>query len=162
MLRQFDDWHESATIRPFIRDGLFFLYWTSCTLEFAERVLYSGIHLLYTLFFYVSTIWRIELIIPTPKGSKSLKGPRREAVFALSRPVPLKDVKTIQRAFSGNKPGRAQQGYMGHVTVNDVLCSIMADCVSRAIERKPRATDLWSNVKRASATILPMPIAFFM
>lgn len=89
---------------------LFSLYWLAATLDCLQRLLWTIVHILYGIFFFISTCWRIEMVVPIVPGE-------REKVFSLSKPVDLADVKTIQRAFSGNKPGPSQRGLLGHVTV---------------------------------------------
>lgn len=109
-------WNQPVT-KPLVQILLFSVYWLSAWYDMVDRVRWSIYHLLYGVFFAVSTIWRIDLSVPSAKVGED--GEKREKVFALSKPVKLSDVKTIQRAFSGNKPGRSQRGYvLGHVTVS--------------------------------------------
>lgn len=102
-------WNRPST-KPFIQAALFLIYWGSASIDLVQRILWSAIHLVYALWFFLTTFWRIELVVPTQSGP-------RERVFCLSDTVPLSDVKTIQKAFSGNRPGKSPRGILGHVTV---------------------------------------------
>lgn len=154
MLRHFQKPWENRYSRPLVKGFLFLVYWFAAGVDALQRIVWSLVHIFYMLWFYLSTIWRIEMIVPVRTG-------KREAVFALSKPQKLADVKTIQHAFSGNEPGDSQRGWKGHITINDVLCAIMADVVSVAIERR-RYTYPSGPVVRWFNRFLPMPIGFFM
>lgn len=145
---------EQRWLKPFVQLFLFSLYWLAAFEECIERSFWSIVHFFYTLAFFVATAWRIEMVVPVKSGP-------REAVWALSKPVELSDVKTIQHAFSGDRPGRNVKGDLGHVTVNDVLCSIMADVIAAAIKRNP-PRGVWANLKAGCGKVLPVPIAMFM
>lgn len=153
-LRHLEPAWEQDALRPFVQVLLFLLYWAAASSDAITRLAWSLIQIPYAAFFAMYTIWRIEMVVPIKAGS-------RKSVFCLSKPVKLSDVKVIQRAFSGNRPGPSQSGYKGHVTVNDVLCSIMADVISGAIERRQRREGV-SLLRRITSKILPMPIPFFM
>jgi hypothetical protein len=154
MLRHFQQPWETPSLRPLVKAFLFLVYWGAAAIDALQRILWSLVHVFYMLWFYLSTIWRIEMIVPVQPG-------KREAVFGLSKPQKLSDVKIIQHAFSGSEPGDSQRGWQGHVTVNDVLCAIIADVVSAAIDRR-RATHPSGPVIRWFNKVLPMPIGFFM
>lgn len=109
------------------------------------------------------TLWRIDTVVPASYLSSSSSSSPREVIFTTSKTLKLSDVKTMQKAFSGSRPGKSQSGTLGHdhVTVNDVLCAIMADVISLAIRRK-REPDLLYYVKKVTEVFVPMPIAFFV
>lgn len=154
LLRSVDPLWQNPLLRPFVAMMLFTLYWTLAGFDAILRIGWSVVHLLYSAFFYISTIWRIDMVVPVVDGE-------RRAVFSLSEPLKLSDVKTIQKAFSGNRPGKSQRGFLGHVTINDVLCSIMADVVSMAIARRQPVG--WNDkLKRWYGRFNPMPIALFI
>lgn len=113
-LRHWTSAWKRPTTRPFIQVTLFLLYWGAASIDTVQRILWSAIHLVYALWFFLTTFWRIELVVPTRSGP-------RERVFCLSETVPLSDVKTMQKAFSGNRPGKSQRGILGHVTVGCIL-----------------------------------------
>lgn len=122
----------------------------------AVRLLWSFLHLFYMAYFLAITTWRIDTVVPVRSGP-------REVAFTTSKGLKLSDVKTMQRAFSGSIPGKSQSGTLGHdhVTVNDVLCAIMADVVSLAIQRK-KESGLLQWAKSVVGFLYPMPVAFFM
>lgn len=143
-------------LRPFLSLMLLSLYWVTEFGDCAVRLLWTWLHSFYLLYYIVSTWWRIDTVVPGRPGP-------RQVVFATSKGLNLSDVKTIQRAFSGSTPGKSQSGSLGHehVTVNDVLCAIMADVTSLAIHRK-KEPDMMRWVKALVEPFYPMPIAFFM
>lgn len=156
MLRHMSRAWENAAVKPLLVVFLFLLYWLSAFFDAVQRVLWSVIHLLYAVLLYLYTFWRVDMAVPVRKTP----GPR-QAVFSVSKPLKLADVKTMQHAFSGNEAGTSQRGWMGRVTVNDVLCSIMADVVGQAIERVDGKSDKPSFRQRLKR-FLPMPVGFFM
>ncbi|KAH9910958.1 uncharacterized protein B0H18DRAFT_1065113, partial [Fomitopsis serialis] len=103
-------------------------------------------------------------------------GPRvTEREFASSRVFSIKDIKLCQQAFSGAKPGRAVAGLpkeqrgkarakTGHVTLNDVVCAVMADVLGKEIASRPadQLNGPWGWMKRKLRTVLPSPIGFFI
>lgn len=153
-LRHLDRPSQQRLLRVPIRLLLLGLYWLLATAEAYQRVFYSVFHLFYGISGYLLTFWQIDMVFPPSKGP-------RESVYALSQPFPMAEVKTIQRAFSGSEPGSSQKGFLGHVTLNDVLCSVMADVVAQAIERTPK-TGQWNRFKQAFRQLVPMPVTFFM
>ncbi|KAH9925720.1 wax ester synthase-like acyl-CoA acyltransferase domain-containing protein [Fomitopsis serialis] len=115
--------------------------------------------------------WRVGMLtVPQP-------GPRvTEREFASSRVFSIKDVKLCQQAFSGAKPGSAVAGVpkeqrekartkTGHVTLNDVVCAVMADVLGKEIASRPanQLNGLWEQKKRRLRTVPPSPrIGFFI
>lgn len=142
--------------RPFLQLCLLFAYWLFYAGDTAMRLFWSGLHIIYQLYYLFITFWRIETIVPVRPGP-------RQAIFAVSKPLKLSDVKTMQRAFSGSRPGPSQSGSLGHehVTVNDLLCAIISDVISAAIRRNTEQGRL-QMLKAVAGAILPMPVAFFM
>lgn len=143
-------------MKPLFTLMLFTAYWTLELGDCAVRLLWTFLHFFYLLYYFSITLWRIDTVVPARPGP-------RKVVFAVSKALKLSDVKTMQRAFSGSRPGKSQSGTLGHdhVTVNDVLCAIMADVISMAIRRK-KEPDLLYWLKAVMEPIMPMPIAFFM
>lgn len=145
-----------SLFRPILSFWLFALYWTLAISDCMVRLLWTALHTFYLFYFIPSTIWRIETVVPIRPGP-------RKAVFAMSKPLKMSDVKTIQKSFSGSKPGISQTESLGHAhaTVNDVLCAIMADVISLAVNRKKEPDSLrW--LKSVANFISPLPVIFFM
>jgi len=119
---------------------------------------------------FLLTCWRVDMLTgPQP-------GPRvAEREFASSRVFSIKDVRLCQQAFSGAKPGSAVTGVpkeqrakvrvkTGHVTLNDVVCAVMADVLGKEIASRPadQLNGPWERMKRKLRTVLPSPIGFFI
>ncbi|KAE8249554.1 hypothetical protein A4X13_0g5168 [Tilletia indica] len=122
--------------------------------------------------YFLLTAWRQQYL------TSEYDGPRvSEKEFSVSPHFPLSDVKKIQRAFSGAKPGSwldraAKKGNAKnktpykHLTLNDVLCTVIADVLAKeAHHQEPshsarRKISHW--LKTASHYILPSPIALFI
>lgn len=155
-LRHLRPFWDMPLLRPILGLVLFSLYWAMELGNCIVRLLWSFLHFFYVAYFIGTTIWRIDTVVPVRPGP-------REAVFTTSKSLKLSDVKTMQRAFSGSTPGKSQSGTLGHdhVTVNDVLCAIMADVISLAIRRK-KEPDMLRWAKAAIEPFYPMPVAFFM
>ena len=147
---------EVSWLRPILGLMLFSLYWAIEIGDCVVRLLWSFLHFFYMAYFLAITIWRIDTVVPVRPGP-------REVAFTTSKGLKLSDVKTMQRAFSGSTPGKSQSGALGHdhVTVNDVLCAIMADVISLAIQRK-KESGLLQKAKAVAGFLYPMPVAFFM
>lgn len=81
----------------------------------------------------------------------------------------MEDIKLCQRAFSGTYPGSAVKemkaggrSKVGHVTLNDLICSVMADVLGEERRYMPLDGTGWGRVKRMLKRYLPSPIGFFM
>jgi hypothetical protein len=145
-----------SLLQPIFSIWFFALYWALAIGDCMVRLLWTFLHAFYLFYFIPSTLWRMETIVPVRPGP-------RQALFAMSKPLKMTDVKTIQRSFSGSVPGVSQSESLGHAhaTVNDVLCAIMADVISLAINRKKEPDPLrW--VKSMVNVFFPMPVTFFM
>ncbi|CAD6928485.1 unnamed protein product [Tilletia controversa] len=122
--------------------------------------------------YFVLTAWRQQYL------TSEYDGPRvSEKEFSVSPHFPLSDVKKIQRAFSGAKPGSwldraAKRGNAKnktpykHLTLNDVLCTVIADVLADEANQQEsshsarRKVSHW--IKRASHYVLPSPISLFI
>lgn len=153
-LRHLDRAFATPGLRLPVQLVLALLYWSMAMVEANQRIVYSVVHLFYGVFGYLLTFWRIDMVVPPGTGP-------RESIYAISQPFPIAEAKTIQRAFSGNNPGPNQKGLLGHVTLNDVLCSVMADVIAQAIERTPKR-GWWHAIKQTFNKVVPMPVTFFM
>ncbi|PWN48994.1 hypothetical protein IE53DRAFT_388802 [Violaceomyces palustris] len=115
-------------------------------------------------FFYLLNSWRSKHVTdPYP-------GPRvEEREFSTSSSFPISDVKKIQKAFSGVRPGsvldkiqgggRHSRPWIGnHLTLNDVLCAVISDVVADELHQRPKGM-----LERAADTLgLTKSIGFFI
>lgn len=112
---------------------MFVLFWVAALVQFVldlfnavgQSVSFSVHYLLYS--------WR-PLTLTSEYAGERVK----EREFSTSDRVSIADVKKIQRAFSGPVPGgwidralgRKERSWFGHLTLNDILCSVIADVLS--------------------------------
>ena len=90
--------------------------------------------------------------------------------FSRSKTVSMEDIRLCQQAFSGKFPGSAVKepggrSKVGHVTVNDVICAVMADVCGEEVKRRVAAEEekgMWVYAKSFLRQVLPSPIGFFM
>lgn len=158
-LRCLDSWSDPSNvlISPFIQLFLACIIWSGYAYMFSMYLCRSTYHLLWDAVLFLFTTWRIEMLT-APQRART---PRRE--FASSKAVSMEDVRFCQRAFSGSYPGAAKNGRSKkHVTVNDIMCSVMVDVLGEEIRLKKTEDGLWSRAKKILNSILPSPIAFFM
>lgn len=169
-LKPLDRWHETLPLQLF----MFVLFWaffvTSSIVE-AVFSLYQGFYM--TIMFLI-TFWR------TPKVTADYEGPRvEEKEYATTRAFAIADVKKVQRAFSGPKPGswldklqsqRPQHSLMGHLTLNDVLCTVAADIIGAELHHPrcpPRHDASFTSRLRTvlielSHSFLPQPVCLMI
>ena len=158
-LRPLDPLSEPSNffISPLIQLLLAGIIWSGYGFAFLMYFGLSTYHLLVDVVLFLSTAWRVDMLT----ASQKVRTTRRE--FASSRAVSMEDVRTCQRAFSGNYPGAAKNGRSKkHVTVNDIMCSVMTDVLGEEIRLKKPEGGLWSRIRRILNRTLPSPIAFFM
>ncbi|THG97098.1 hypothetical protein EW026_g4854 [Hermanssonia centrifuga] len=151
----------NVLIAPLVQLFLASVFWISYALTLAVSFGYSTYHLVLDVFLCACTAWRVEMLTaPQPHGAARTK--LKE--FASSASMSMQDVRTCQKAFSGRRMGAEKDGKhrRGHVTVNDVMCAVMADVLGDEIRSKPVDFTLWGRVKRALAKVLPSPIGFFI
>lgn len=92
----------------------------------------------------------------------------KQREFSTSKAVSMEDIRLCQQAFSGKWPGSAVhepggRSKVGHVTVNDVMCAVMADVCGEELGRRTgQETGLWARMKGVLRRVLPTPIGFFM
>ncbi|KAL9937761.1 hypothetical protein V8E36_003306 [Tilletia maclaganii] len=122
--------------------------------------------------YFLLTCWR-QLYL-----TSEYSGPRvQEKEFAVSPHFPMSDVKKIQRAFSGAKPGSwldraAKRGQFKnktpyrHLTLNDVMCTVIADVLAAEARHQQPSSEARRSVlywlKAASHWVLPSPISLFI
>ena len=113
---------------------------------------------------FLVTCWRVDMLTTPQPGPRVL-----DREFSSSKTVRIDDIKLCQRAFSGTYPGSAVKemkaggrSKVGHVTLNDLICSIMADVLGEERRYMPRDESTWGRIKVALKRYLPSPIGFFM
>jgi hypothetical protein len=112
-------------------------------------------HAFHATLMFVLTFWRIGFPVP------HYPGPRvHEREFSVSNAFGMKDVKTIQRAFSKRNGSGGEMG-RNHLTVNDILVAIMADVLDAEV-RAAEAKNRHSVVRRLADRLLPSTVSFFM
>ncbi|KAI1785169.1 wax ester synthase-like acyl-CoA acyltransferase domain-containing protein [Ganoderma leucocontextum] len=166
-LKPFDPYASNYLLAPFLQLFLTLLYW----LFFVARSVFSlswstyqGLRMVAYLLF---TWWRVEMVTADQPSKRT---PHRE--FSSSRVFSLQDVKACQQAFSGPRPGYAVAGVpkhqrnvrsrKGHVTLNDVICAVMADVLGDVIASKPEPRTAWGKFRRTVNKFLPAPMGFFI
>jgi hypothetical protein len=169
-LKSLDRYAENPRTRPLVIALLFLAYWVVWVFSTLFSIVYSVHNIVHAGVLFPLTFWRME------KVTADYPGQRVEArEFSSSKSLALSDAKKIQKAFSGYVPPEGildthttigkisrKYSYFGHVTLNDVLCSILADCLAEVIENKPKESGGWETFKRAVGWVLPSPIGIFM
>ena len=106
---------------------MFALFWTVSIASSLLEILGSAYQAFVFAFHFISTSWRQRYV------TSEYVGPRvAEKEFSTSRSFPMSDIKKMQSAFSGPVPGgwieraigRPQGRWWGHLTLNDVLCTV--------------------------------------
>ncbi|KAI0644284.1 wax ester synthase-like acyl-CoA acyltransferase domain-containing protein [Trametes meyenii] len=167
-LQPFDRLASNDLAAPFIRLFLTVVFWLSFVFSSLISVFWSTYQALRMVFLVLFTFWRIEMVVDEQPDGRT---PNRE--FSTSRVFSLQDVKLCQQAFSGPRPGFAVVGVpkdqrknarakKGHVTLNDVVCSVMVDVLGKEIASKSEPSSIWGKVTRSLNKVLPSPIPFFV
>lgn len=169
-LRPLDPLADNPYTAPLVTLTVACMFWWTYAVATVVALYWSIYQAIHQVALFVLTCWRVDMLTgPQP-------GPRvREREFASSRVFSIKDVKLCQQAFSGAKPGSVVAGLSkekrekarakaGHVTLNDVVCAVMADVIGKEIASKPadQLNGPWGRFKRKLKTVLPSPIGFFM
>ncbi|KZT64591.1 hypothetical protein DAEQUDRAFT_678332 [Daedalea quercina L-15889] len=169
-LRPLDSLSTNPYTAPLLGILLACMFWCAYTVTTFVGLFWSVYQAVHQTALFLLTCWRVDMLTgPQP-------GPRvKEREFASSRVFSIKDVKLCQQAFSGPRPGSAVAGVpkekrenvrakAGHVTLNDVVCAVMADVLGREVASKPadQLNDPWERIKRKLKTVLPSPIGFFI
>ncbi|KAN0065023.1 hypothetical protein ACQY0O_001486 [Thecaphora frezii] len=166
------------------------LYWMTSLVSLLIDLVGSVRMALTTSFFFLATFWRQRYVTASYPGPRtSEKETSRSAAFTLS------DVQRISRAFSGAEPGgyidrllpsrkrSAHPTLIGHhLTVNDVVCTIIADVINDELDRKEAAEaaaaaasehdqggagtstgkEMWRGLKRWTSRLGPNRIAIMV
>lgn len=106
---------------------MFCLFWFISLMSSALEILGSGFQAIAFAAGYMANSWRQKY------ATTEYLGPRvAEKEFSTSLAFPMSDVKKMQKAFSGPKPGgwieravgKPAASKMNHLTLNDVLCTV--------------------------------------
>ncbi|KAH9926280.1 wax ester synthase-like acyl-CoA acyltransferase domain-containing protein [Epithele typhae] len=175
-LKPLDPFAASAIFGPFIHLFLAILFWlTSVWQAILSSQIWSNYEAARTIIFFLLTFWRTEKLYPEfPSGYSHSSGSNtHKREYAGSRIFSLQDIKAIQQAFSGPRPGAAVAGVprerrqnavrgKGHVTLNDVICAVMADVVAGMVADKPEPSSVLGRVRRAVNRIFPPRLSFMI
>lgn len=144
------------------------LYWTSWFVSLVKDVAGCFTLAVSTSFFFLATFWRQRYV------TASSPGPRKdEKEFSISKSFSLSDVKIVSKAFSGVQPGTLLDKVQGgkrysrpligtHLTVNDIICTVIADMINDELERQAQQPGLLNKIRHFSHKILPSPIGIMI
>ena len=166
LLHPLDPWSDTSRvlIAPLIQLLLVSLFWVTYASSFTISLFLSIYHAALQLTIFSLTFWRSETL------TAPYSGPRvREREYSSSKVVSLDDIRLCQRAFSGTYPGsavhkeRGGRSKVGHVTINDIMCSVMADVLGEEIASQSSGALSLSRLKKTLLDrFLPSPIGFLM
>ncbi|KAI0703948.1 wax ester synthase-like acyl-CoA acyltransferase domain-containing protein [Earliella scabrosa] len=167
-LQPLDPYSKNHPFAPLIHVLLALLFWLMSTLQTVVSLFWSTYQALRMVAVFLFTFWRVEMVCADQTGKRT---PYRE--FSSSKMFSLQDVKLCQQAFSGPRPGYAVAGVpkdkrrnvrsnVGHVTLNDVVCAVMADVLGEVVASKPQPTTSWGKFRRVVNSVLPAPMGFFI
>ncbi|PCH44092.1 hypothetical protein WOLCODRAFT_164912 [Wolfiporia cocos MD-104 SS10] len=169
-LRPLDSLSENPWTSPLLQTVLALSFWLAYTVSLGISLFWSIYQAFHQAALFLLTCWRVDTLTGPQPGARV---PERE--FASSRVFRLTDVKACQQAFSGARPGAAVAGVpadqrdsaqskAGHVTLNDVVCAVMADVLAQELTARPadQLQGPWERVKRRLRTVLPSPMGFFI
>lgn len=170
-LKPLDAWQKT----PPLQVVMFVLFWTFFVISTIVEIFFSAYQGLYMGVMYVLTFWRM------PKATVDYPGPRVvEKEYATTDTVPMSDVKKIQTAFSGGRigswreivqGGRRNHTIFGHLTLNDILCTVISDVIGAELRHPPPRTtksrkSVWASIKSLvvdlSHLVLPRPVALMI
>ncbi|KIJ55141.1 hypothetical protein M422DRAFT_23789 [Sphaerobolus stellatus SS14] len=166
-LRKLDGFTEHRVTAPLMQLFMILFYWiASLFLAITSffRSTYQGFH---QAFFFLLTSWRAEKVTVDYPGTRV-----KEREYSNSKTFSMVDVRLCQQAFSGARPGgffsKLEQstpisyGRAAHVTLNDVICSVMADIVGEELEAKEERGMGLRGWRKTLKRVLPSPIGFFI
>lgn len=168
-LKPLDRFHKTLPLQLV----LFALFWTFLVISGIIEGVYSLFQGAYMTALFLLTSWR------SPKVTARHQGPRpSEKEFARSKALPLSEVKLIQTAFSGGAPGSLRQRIQGgpknhtvfgHLTLNDVLCTVLADVIGAELHQPPPLPrnasllrKLWWSFVDTTHHFMPRPVALMI
>lgn len=144
------------------------LYWISWLVNLITDIAGCFTLAISTTFFFVATFWRQRYV------TASYDGPRKqEKEFSVSKSFTLADVKLVSKAFSGVEPGTLLDKVQGgkrfsrpligtHLTVNDIICTVIADVINDELDRRPLQPGLLNKIRHYSHKILPSQIGILI
>jgi len=155
-------------LAPLIHLILLLLFWTTYAWTIAFSLVLSLYQGSVQLLLFVLTCWRVDMLTASQTPYTSTRVKSRE--FCRSKAVSIDDIKLCQQAFSGKRPGSAVKepggrSKVGHVTLNDVMCAVMADVCGDEVQRRielERAGGIWGWVQGMLRRVLPSPLGFFI
>ncbi|KAF9816003.1 hypothetical protein IEO21_04253 [Rhodonia placenta] len=167
-LRFLDPLCENEFTAPILHLSLASAFWFALIVSTCVSFLWSIYPAIRQATLFLITFWRVEMLTGPQLGPRVTQ---RE--FSSSRAFSIDDVKLCQQAFSGPRPGSSVKGVpkekrdnvkhkAGHVTLNDVVCAVMADVLGAELAVKPRLDDPWEGTKQWLQDALPSPIGFFI
>lgn len=164
-LKPLDAFHKYLPVQI----ALFFAFWTFMIISGYIELLFSSFQASYMAVMFLLTFWRC------PQVTQYYPGPRTLGKqYAISESFPISDVKTIQKAFSGVRqgswleviqPNRVNHTILRHLTLNDVLCTILADIIGNDLRHPPlnytsvASQGLWQRFVALSHKVLPLPVS---
>ncbi|KAI9063841.1 hypothetical protein FKP32DRAFT_1592077 [Trametes sanguinea] len=166
-LRALDPYAKDHLAAPLMHVFLGLLFWLTTLGTTLVSLFWSTYQALRMVLFFLFTFWRIEMVVDETPDEHRRSG-RRE--FASSREFGLQDVKLCQQAFSGPRPGFAVAGVpreqrkharssVAHVTLNDVVCAVMADVLGRASTRRAKRIVPTRNRTKILSNVSSSPIS---
>ena len=162
-LKPLDKYHHQAWLQVM----MFVLYWQ----VFLGQTLLEAYGSIYqawiTSVIFLLTFWRQRYTTAWVPG----KVERKE--FSASKAFPISDIKKLQRAFSGPKPGswadwlagdriRKSKSKWGHLTLNDILCTVISDVIADELDQRGRGPGFFNSLMTLSDRVLPNPIGLFI
>jgi len=166
-LRKLDVFVDNRATAPLMRLFMILFYWILSLVLALSSFFWSTVQGVHQAFFFLLTSWRAE------KVTADYSGPRvKEREFSSSKTFSMADVRLCQQAFSGPKPSglfsKIEQsspisyGRAAHVTLNDIICSVMADVVGEELDAKEERGMGLRGWRKALKKILPSPMGFFI
>lgn len=152
------DKYQHTLILQLLMFALFWALWLgSVTLEIFNSISQGAV----LAFQYLAHTWRQRYLTSDYVGERV-----KEREFATSKSFSIDDVKRLQKAFSGPTPGgwrealqggRKVKSFWGHLTLNDVMCTIIADVMVDEIDHQEPVTipGFWPWFKRTVNRIFP-------
>ncbi|CAL1709951.1 unnamed protein product [Somion occarium] len=165
ILRPLDPYTDplNVLIAPLVQIFLASLFWLTYAFSLPVSFFFSVYQALLQITMFILTCRRVEMLTAPQYGRRV-----HEREFSSSKVVDMNDIRLCQQAFSGLYPGSVVEKEKGrrdkvrHVTLNDVMCSVMADVLAEEVISKPQDTSISGRVRKMLAKYLPSPIGFFI
>lgn len=163
-LKPFDKYHGTVMLQIVMMA----LYWLTQYINLLTDLLGCFTLAWTTSYFFMLTFWRQRYVTASYPGPRK---PKKE--FSVSKSIALTDVKLISKAFSGTRPGTMLDKAQGrkrharpvigaHLTVNDIICTVIADVINDELDRQPHQPGYFAAVKRVANQLLPSPIGIMI